>query len=77
MATELTTIPATRKAVKKANGVYFQVRFGLSEDWMEVTKKAALAFLANIPDDATPETFGMFGGTCFAVVEDDGTVSLG
>lgn len=77
MATELTTISETRKAVKKAKGVYFQARFGLSEQWIEVTKKAALAFLDTIPEDATPEEFNMFGGTCFAMIEDDGTVSLG
>lgn len=77
MPQDLTTIPEVRSAIKKAKAVYCQIRFGVSEAWVPLTKKAAMEFIDTIPDDADPENFSMFGGTTFAVWEDDGTLSLG
>lgn len=62
MATDLMTIPETRKAIRKAREVLMQPRFGSSEAWVRISKVEALDLLSNYKDDATPEHCEMYGG---------------
>ena len=72
---ELMTIKDTMAAIKKAKVVLIAPRFGVSEDWIEVTKKAALAFVGKYGAETTPEDVGMYGGVFGS--SEEGVVYLG
>lgn len=74
--TELTTIPQLREAIKKAPEVYMSVRFGVSEDDIKVTKRAAMEFLKDYKDTDTPRHHEMYCDY-FGRVDSDGNVYMG
>ncbi len=73
--TDLLTIRATRQAIRSAKTVLMQPKFGLSEEWVKISKQEALKFLAPFKHDETPENAGMFANIFGSV--DGNTVFLG
>lgn len=59
MATEFKTIGELRKAIKKANIVHIQARFGVTEKWLTITKVEARYLLNGYRDEATAKELGM------------------
>lgn len=60
------TVPELRKAIKESSAVYADVRFGVCERFVKISKQEAMALVETIGDDSTtPEDFemgtGMFG----------------
>jgi len=62
--TDIITQRALIKAIKACNGVYVQIRFGVCESWVKITKNEALFIASNI-GDASPKQIemGRFGCT--------------
>jgi len=72
---ELMSAKEVKAAIKKAKVVLVQPRFGLSEEWVEISKKSALAFAAKIGPEESPEEAGMYGGVFGSLSE--GVLYLG
>lgn len=69
------TVPKLRKAIKEANIVLVQVRFGVSEKYVKLSKIEARALIDGLEDDATPEDCEIFGGS-FGRLDRDGMLWL-
>jgi hypothetical protein len=77
MTKELMTAKELRAAIRKAKIVYVSPRFGCSEHVIEVTKKAALEFVAaTVSEETTPREAEMFGGS-FGELTETGEVYIG
>lgn len=75
---KITTVRELRNAIREANDVLIQARFGVSERWLKITKREAMTLFDDLTygdEDATPDGFEMFTGT-FGELR-DGTLYLG
>ena len=77
METLIKTIPELRKAIRKCKYVYATIRFGVSENYVQLTKEEALFFLKDYPDDATPRNHEMSDGESFGTLHKDNILYLG
>lgn len=68
---ELHTIAQVKKAIKKADQICIQPRFGVSEKWIRITKEQARILIEGFDDDATPQQSEMFTGR-FGELADEG-----
>lgn len=75
MRTTIMTVSELRKAIKKADVVMIQVRFGVYESWIKISKIEATVIANSMSPDTTPGSFEMYSGE-FGYVE-DGTLYLG
>jgi hypothetical protein len=76
-AKELKSAKELKAAIRKAKLVLIQPRFGCTEQWVEISKKSAAAFVASAvgPEDS-PESMGLFG-SMFGSLEESGELYLG
>jgi hypothetical protein len=73
---ELMSLKEVKAAIRKAKVVKIQPRYGLSEAWIEISKKVALEFVVNgIGPDESPEEAEMYGGVFGSL--DEGVLYLG
>ena len=69
--TDLMTIREVRRAVRKAQSVFVEARFGVAERDIKITKSEAIGLLATFEDDTTPEQAEMYSGRFGVVVGGD------
>ncbi len=67
---EIRTVSGLKLALTQCKQVYVQARFGISEDWIPITKAAARELIAPLNAAATPESHEMHSGI-FGTLEDD------
>jgi hypothetical protein len=76
MRKELMSLKEVKAAIRAAKLVLIQPRFGLSEEYVEISKKVALAFVVSqIKPEDGPEEAGMYGGVFGSL--DEGVLYLG
>lgn len=75
MQIDIDTIEQLQRAIKLAKHIRIQVRFGVSERWVKITKAQALELLEDI-GNATPRELEMYSGT-FGALDKYGTLYLG
>lgn len=75
MRTTIMTVSELRKAIKVADMILIQVRFGVYESWVKISKIEANDIVKSMSPVTTPGGFEMYTGT-FGYVE-DGMLYLG
>jgi hypothetical protein len=68
---DIITIPQLRRTIKQAKTVYIRPRFGVTEDWITITKKVALELVQNMPDDTTPQHHEMYCDRFGTYIDDE------
>lgn len=59
MAHYIETLKDLKAEIKKCPEIYIAPRFGLSEQWLRITKKEALYLISHYPDNATSKSLEM------------------
>jgi hypothetical protein len=59
----INTVPQLKQAVKLAKRVFVQPKFGVSENWVQISKREANDFVSKMEDDTTPHRFEMYADT--------------
>jgi hypothetical protein len=73
MSTEIqiTTVKALRSAIRNCDAVYAQLRFGMSERWVKITKSEAIQLADDLGDETTPECMSMYSGVFGSLTSGD------
>ena len=74
--TRLRTVKELRIAIDEARTVYAQLRFGVSEEWVKISKVAARSLVATMREDTTPEQMEM-GTSDFGMIDEQWDLYLG
>lgn len=75
---ELMTLKELKAAIKAAKVVLVSPKFGVSEEWVPISKAAALKFIGTvIPKGASPKSCEMYGGCFGTYYPEIGEVLLG
>lgn len=76
MLTDIKTVKDLRKSIREAKMVLVQPRFGLSEAYVKISKREAVAMMDGLTDDMTPDSLGMATDS-FASVNEIGELYIG